>query len=198
MKIIRFPLTLAAGCLAILATTAFAHPGHGADGFSAGLAHPLSGVDHLLTMLAIGIWAAQLGKRATWLIPATFLSFMLIGAALAFTGLQLSATAIDQAIATSLLLVGLLVTFTFRMPTSAGASLAALFATFHGYAHGAELRAGLSATSYLAGFALTTASLLLAGIALAILFTRLNKPLVIRFAGLACMTIALLLLGGVL
>jgi urease accessory protein len=149
-------------------------------------------------MLAVGIWSAQVGKRGSALVPAAFILFMLIGAALAMTGLQLAAPAIDQVIAASLLLVGLIITFALRMPSSAGTLLAAIFAFFHGYAHGAELHAGLSASTYLLGFTATTSMLLLAGMILALLFHELKKPLALRFAGLTCVLTALLLLGGLL
>jgi urease accessory protein len=126
-------------------------------GLMAGLTHPLVGLDHLLAMIAVGIWAGQLGGRAVWLIPLTFVSVMAAAATLASFGLLLPL--MEPAIACSVLVLGLLIAGSVRLPTSAGALLVSLFAVFHGYAHGLELPQAGSPILYGAGFVLATALL---------------------------------------
>ena len=184
--------------IAALTTTAFGHPGHATGGLAGGLAHPLTGLDHMLTMVAIGIWAAQLGKQAIWMVPAAFLAFMAAGSALAFSGMHMAGSALDQGIAAALLLLGLLIVSACKMPVWAGASIAALFALMHGFAHGAELQAGASAMTYGAGFMLTTTVLLLTGLALAWTLMAARRPSVIRVAGASLAVLALMLMTGVL
>ena len=198
MKFRRLPLILAGCLISALALRALGHPGHATGGFVAGLAHPLWGIDHVLTMVAVGIWASQLGGRATWLVPLSFLAFMVAGAGAAFAGLQVASSAVDQAVAASLLIMGLFVASALHMPTLRGVALAALFAALHGYAHGTELHAGISAAAYGAGFIGTTTCLLAAGVMTAALFEKLRQPSVIRIAGASFAIAALLLLGGVL
>ena len=126
-------------------------------GLMAGLTHPLVGLDHLLAMIAVGIWAGQLGGRAVWLIPLTFVSVMAAAATLASFGLLLPL--MEPAIACSVLVLGLLIAGSVRLPTSVGALLVSLFAVFHGYAHGLELPQAGSPILYGAGFVLATALL---------------------------------------
>ncbi len=142
---------------------ALAHPGHGADsGFAAGALHPLAGLDHLATMLAIGLWAAQLGARLRWAVPASFMVLMLVGA-----GLYGPAVGIGgQVIAASLLLLGVLMATAARLPVTDCLLLAGVFAFFHGYAHGAEAPAQSAAGGYLLGMLLTTGCLHLVGLGL--------------------------------
>ena len=145
-----------------------AHPGH--DGhdfgwdFSAGFGHPLLGWDHLLAMLAVGLWAAQLGGRARWLMAAAFVVLMAAGAAAARSGLVIAGA--EQIIATSVLILGLLVATAATLPLAAGAALVGLFAAFHGFAHGAEIPAGSQALSYATGFILATVLIHAAGFGL--------------------------------
>ncbi|MGN6367729.1 MAG: HupE/UreJ family protein [Phycisphaerae bacterium] len=182
--------------LGVLASTALAHPGHGAGGFGAGLLHPISGMDHLMTMLAVGMWSAQLGKKALWWVPVAFLACMIGGALAGMSGGRGSLSGVDQGIAASLMLAGLLVTLALRMPVIAAAGVAALFGVFHGYAHGAELETRLSAGTYVSGFVLTTVGILAAGLGTATLLQRARKPLALRLAGLGFVGVALVLLGG--
>jgi len=132
------PLAIAFLALPVLAS---AHPGH--DGheltwdFSGGFAHPLSGWDHLLVMIAVGLWAAQLGGHARWLVPAAFAGVMALGAALGEEGVTFPG--IEQGIAASVLVLGLLIAAAVRLPVTAGAALVGVFAIFHGLAHGAEM-----------------------------------------------------------
>lgn len=129
---------------------------HGA-GFEAGITHPYTGLDHLLAMLAVGMWAAQQGGRALWSIPLAFVASMALGSILASTGMQLPM--VETGIATSVLVLGLLVTFSARLPIIAGATLVGTFALFHGHAHGTELPLAASPVEYALGFILATAVL---------------------------------------
>lgn len=148
--------------LTLFAPVALAHPGHSASGLLAGITHPLTGLDHLLAMLALGAWAAQLGGRALWAVPSAFLAAMAVGSMLgiAATGLP----AVELGISGSVLALGLLVLFAARLPLAVGMALSAGFALFHGYAHGAEMSAGSPALAYGLGFLLATALLHLAGL----------------------------------
>lgn len=149
--------TLPAAFLLLLSSgAALAHPGHG-DGLAAGLAHPYSGLDHLLAMVAVGLWAAQQSaKDALWKIPLSFVSVMAVGALLGMAGLALPQ--VETGIATSVVILGLLVAFSLRLPTGFGMTLVAAFALFHGFAHGVEAPLG-SLSIFATGFILATASL---------------------------------------
>jgi urease accessory protein len=146
---------------------ALAHPeGHATMGsFGAGLAHPFSGLDHLLSMLAVGIWSTQQRGRATWLLPLAFPLVMLMGAALALGGVTLPF--IESGILAALVVLGMAITFALRLPAVAGTVMVGLFALLHGQAHALELPAGTSPMLYGAGFVMATAILHLLGIGLA-------------------------------
>lgn len=135
---------------------AYAHPGHG-DSYLAGVAHPFMGLDHLLAMLAVGVWAFQLGGRAKWLVPASFVALMAVAGALGMTGIALPM--VESSIATSVLLLGLLIAFAVKMPPVLGAAIVGLFAVFHGYAHGTEMPLLATPLQYGIGFVLSTAVL---------------------------------------
>ena len=161
--------------LAAIPAIASAHPGHdGGHGFgwdfSGGFAHPLSGWDHLLAMVAVGLWAAQLGGRARWLVPAAFVSVMTLGAVLGHGGFQIPGT--EQGIAASVLVLGLLVATAARLPVSIGMAVVGVFALFHGIAHGAEMPATAAGLEYGLGFVLATALLHAAGLGLGLLTAR--------------------------
>ena len=150
--------------VAVLApAAALAHPGHDITmSLTQGLLHPLTGIDHLLAMFATGLWAAQLGRRASWTLPVVFPLAMLLGAALQAAGVVLPA--IESMIAVSVIALGAAIAMRVRMKLFAGAALIAVFALFHGYAH--ALEAALSDRSmYAAGFVLATVSLHLIGLA---------------------------------
>ncbi|UTD26256.1 HupE/UreJ family protein [Bradyrhizobium sp. WD16] len=152
---------LAVAMVLVAASPALAHTGDGphSHGFVAGLMHPLGGADHALAMLAIGIWSALVGGPRAFLAPLTFVLAMLAGAALGHAGIALPM--VDVAIAASVLVLGLLILTRLELPTAAGMALVALFAVFHGHAHGTEASGAIAA--YMAGFALTTAGLHVAG-----------------------------------
>jgi len=187
-------LFLAAIATLALPLLAQAHPGH--DGhdltwsFGTGFGHPLSGWDHLLDMLAVGIWAARLGGRARWLVPAAFVSTMIMGAVFAQSGLALPG--IEQGIAASLLILGLFIAFAVQLPVTLGMGLVAFFALFHGWAHGAEMPVTNRGFSYGAGFVIATALLHAAGLGLGI--TLQKQPLLGRLAGGAVATAGVLAL----
>jgi urease accessory protein len=173
-----------------LPTLAHAHPGAGhVHGFSDGIAHPILGLDHLLALLAVGLWAAQLGGRALWAIPASFVGVMALGGILAMAGLHLPM--VETGILTSVLLLGILVAFAIRPPLWAGAAVVGFFALFHGFAHGAEMPDQASSFLYATGFILATAGLHAVGIGLGIAAKKLPFAPALRIAG------ALILVGGV-
>lgn len=153
---IRYIRSLAALATMTSGGLAHAHPGH-VDHALAGLAHPFAGLDHLLAMVAVGVWACQQEGRAKWLVPTSFLGIMAIAAMLGMGGMALPM--VESGIATSLLLLGLLISFSIRMSAVAGAAIVALFAVFHGYAHGIEMPAVAKPELYAAGFVAATAVL---------------------------------------
>ncbi|MBA4099719.1 MAG: urease accessory protein [Rhodospirillum sp.] len=168
-----------------LAAPAFAHTGVGAHshGFAAGFLHPLMGVDHLLAMLGVGVWAAQLGKRATWLVPAAFVGVMVAGAGLALAGAPLPL--VEFGIAGSVLVIGALIAFGTRMPVGLAMGLVGLFALFHGHAHGTELPGFAHPAAYGAGFVSATALLHVAGVGIALVARQHAAKLPFRVAGAA-------------
>jgi urease accessory protein len=158
--------------LVALTGTAFAHTGHGdASGFLHGFSHPLGGLDHVLAMVAIGLYAAMIGGRALWLVPGTFVTVMALGGALGMAGYALPYTEIG--IPLSVIVLGLAVVLRIGVPTLAAMALAGLFAIFHGHAHGAEMPQDLSGYEYAAGFLLATALLHSAGLLLGLAAGRL-------------------------
>ena len=154
-------------CLALMAafvSPALAHTGLGqTSSFASGIAHPLHGADHILAMVAIGLWAALAGGRAIWAWPAAFFAKMLTGFAAAAVGLQMPF--VELVIWSSIIILGLLIALAVKAPVSLGAAIAGLFAFFHGHAHGVEAAAA-SPIPYAAGFSLATAGLHVIGIAL--------------------------------
>ena len=161
-------------------------------GLMAGLTHPFVGLDHLLAMIAVGIWAGQLGGRAVWLIPLTFVSVMAAAATLASFGLLLPF--MEPAIACSVLVLGLLIAGSVRLPTSVSALLVSLFAVFHGYAHGLELPQAASPILYGAGFVLATA--LLHGLGIGFARNSRQHKMLQRIAGYSLIAASGLLLAA--
>ncbi len=135
-----------------------------ATGFLAGLLHPVSGLDHVLAMVAVGLWGAQLGAPAIWLLPVTFPIVMALGGFLGLLGVPLPG--VEVGIAASAILLGAAVMTERRLPLYAAAALVGLFAVFHGHAHGTELPAGQSALLYSLGFVVATGCLHAIGIAI--------------------------------
>lgn len=174
--------------LALLApTAAFAHPGHGeTTSFLAGLAHPVSGLDHVTVMLAVGALAVLKGGRALWLWPVTFVLVMIAGAVLGMAQVQLPL--VEPMILASVVALGLLVALAVNLPTWLGALVVGTAALFHGHAHGFEA-AGHGALGYMAGFVVTTAALHLAGIGAVLGLRSASLQPLVRLAGAACVLI---------
>lgn len=193
MKSIRFALLLIAGLL--LATTAQAHPGHGSEDFSYGFLHPVMGLDHLLAMLAVGVWAMQTGGRSLWVIPLSFLSMMLAGGLLGMQGPAIEM--VELGIAGSVLVLGALILWSKRLPVAVSISLAGVFALCHGYAHGAEMQPDLGSTIYSAGFMVATAVLLGIGIAFSALATRGIAQMGMRITGGTVAVVGAAMLAGI-
>lgn len=186
------------------ATAALAHPGHpGGEpvvaGFAGGFAHPFGGFDHLMAMLAVGLWAVQYAARANktaalWLLPASFVAAMAGGFALGLAGLALPG--VEAGIALSVLLLGLIVAFAVRPPLPVALAVAALFAVFHGHAHATELGDASQAISYAAGMVLATALLHGFGLAAARLAQQFALPALTRAAGVAVALAGVVILVG--
>ena len=159
---------LAIGLLLLLAampSPAMAHDGTGlAGGFVAGFTHPLSGFDHLLAMVAVGIWGAFLGRPLVYALPMLFPSAMALGGGIGMAGIPLPP--VELGIAISVVALGALILFAVRLPVVVACAIIAVFALFHGYAHGLELPSAADPIGYSAGFVLCTGLLHLAGIAL--------------------------------
>lgn len=185
--------TLFAIALFLSPALAFAHAGHEHAGVLAGLIHPLLGLDHLLAMLALGLWAAQQAGALRWALPLTFVGSMLVGGLLGFNGLQIPL--METGIAASVLAFGLLVTVAIRLPMLVSITLTALFALSHGVAHGLELPALANPYGYAAGFLLATAALHASGYALVRLLPQATASLV-RLAGAASALSGAWLLAG--
>ena len=157
-------LTLAGAAL-LLASPAWAHVQQGqAAGFLAGLRHPVSGLDHVLAMVAVGLWGAQLGAPGIWLLPVTFPVVMAFGGFLGLLGVALPG--VELGIAASGVLLGAMVAKEARPPLWVAAALVGFFAVFHGHAHGTELPPGQSALMYSVGFVTATGALHGLGIAI--------------------------------
>ena len=144
--------------------SAMAHPGH-ADGAVAGLLHPLTGLDHILAMVAVGLWAAQLGGRAQWLLPASFVGFLAAGGVLGASGFVVPMA--EAGIVTSVLLLGLLIGFAVKLEAAPAALEVGVFALCHGYAHGVEMPAMGNGMLYGLGFVAASAALHVSGLGLA-------------------------------
>ena len=153
------------GAALLLASPAWAHVQQGqAAGFLAGLGHPVSGLDHILAMVAVGLWGAQLGAPAIWLLPVTFPVVMAFGGFLGLLGIALPG--VEIGIAASGILLGAMVAREARPPLWLAAALVGFFAVFHGHAHGTELPAGQSGLLYSMGFVTATGALHGLGIAI--------------------------------
>ena len=173
---------LACGLLLGLPGIAFAHyiPGS-SHGIAAGFLHPFTGVDHLLAMFAVGLWAAQHRGRAVWMIPLTFVSLMMLGGVLGWSGVYVPG--VELAIAASLLALGGLVATATKFRPSLSMLVVGFFALFHGYAHGHEMPAATSAVTFTGGFVLATLILHALGIAVGLYLQKQRR--VMAFAGSA-------------
>ena len=187
----RLPIVFVA---LLLATPAFAHTGEGSGGFLAGLAHPVFGPDHVVAMIAVGLWGAFLGAPAIFLLPIVFPLVMAFGGVLGILGAPLPA--VETGIASSAIVLGVMVALAARPPLWIAAVLVGAFAIFHGYAHGRELPDGADAVAYSAGFVIATGLLHLAGIAFGLLTRWPAGRLAVRGAGGVIALVGLAYLGG--
>jgi urease accessory protein len=196
MKHTRSLLILAFVFAPALAQAHPGHAGHEAGGIGWGLMHPFSGLDHLLAMVAVGLWAVQLGGRALWALPAAFVAAMSLGGMLGVTGAELPL--VEPMILGTALILGALVAFAARLPLLASVAVVALGAVFHGHAHGAEMPAGSSGWLTGVGFVVATALLHAAGMAGGLALQRLARSRAVQAAGAAILTVAVLLAAGLL
>jgi urease accessory protein len=174
-----------------LATVGLVSPAHAVAepfaSFAPGFAHPVSGIDHILAMVTVGVWGVLAGGRALWVWPAVFVATMLTGFAAATLGLHVPW--VPAAVSCSIIVLGLVVALAVKAPVWLGAALVGLFAFFHGHAHGTEAIAA-SLVAYGAGFALATAGLHAAGIGIALALEGSLGKLAVQAVG------ALTVLGG--
>jgi urease accessory protein len=179
MKAQRFVVPV----LALIAapSIAQAHVGSGDGGFLHGIGHPLTGIDHLCAMIAVGLWAAQTGGRAIWVVPVAFVSVMLIGGLFGLQGIHFPWG--ETGVALSVLMLGVLIAAAARLPLVASIIIVGLFAFCHGHVHGLEMPTLLSPRAYVAGFALATALLHASGVVLGVGMEKIVAGRFVRFAG---------------
>ena len=180
MKRLTLPLLIAL-CYA-QAAEAHVHKGE-AISLLSGFRHPITGLDHVVAMVAVGLWGAQLGAPAIWLLPVAFPLVMAFGGMLGLIGVPLPGS--ELGIAVSAILLGAAVMMRWRPPLAAAAVLVGFFAIFHGYAHGSELPPGQNGLLYSLGFVIATGGLHAVGIAIGLLNRRSWGQRTVRFAGAA-------------
>jgi len=166
------------------------------NGFVHGITHPISGIDHILAMIAVGLYAAHLGSRALWLVPLSFVSMMIVGGAFGMAGVDLPF--VEIGIGLSVVVLGLAVAWSSHIPTAGAMALVGFFAIFHGYAHGAEMPESVSGLAYGVGLVLATAMLHACGIGLGLSVGRLsmtygNRILQVMGSAMALAGIAILI-----
>lgn len=191
----NFTRSLMALILLLAVQPLAAHTTGGAiGGLGSGLGHPLFGIDHLLAMLAVGMWAYQLGGSALWKVPMVFVLTLLVGANLGLAGLSLPF--IEPMIAASLMMLGLIIAMKWRVVPLLASMIVAVFALFHGFAHGIEMPLAASPTAYITGFTLATILLHGLGAALAYGFQQSSHVVLMRAGGVGLAGTGLLLLIG--
>jgi urease accessory protein len=191
------PLPSSALVLAVMTNPAFAHSANGMTiDFWGGFTHPLFGPDHVIAMVAVGLWGAFLGAPAIWLLPVVFPLVMAFGGALGVVGMPLPG--VETGIAISAIMLGAMVALAARPPLWIAAVLVGAFAIFHGHAHGAELPIGADAVAYSIGFVIATGMLHLTGIALGTLSHWPAGRLAVRTVGGVIALIGCAYLGGLL
>lgn len=178
-----FSLACATGAaLGILIEPAWAHSGEGASGgFWSGFLHPVTGLDHLIAMVGVGIWGAFLGVPAIWLLPVIFPLVMAVGGVIGIIGVPLPS--VETWIAASAVAIGLGIALALRPPLSLAILIVAVFAIFHGYAHGTEMPHTANPLAYAVGFVLATGALHLCGIAFGLLERNSAGRIAVRATG---------------
>jgi urease accessory protein len=185
------------GLTVTLISPAIAHPSSAsAASFSAGVAHPFSGLDHIAVMVAVGLWAALKGDRALWVWPMTFIGVMLLGGVLGMAHVALPF--VEPGILVSVVALGLAVALAIDLPIIVGAAIIGIFALLHGHAHGTEVAGTINGIEYMAGFAVATATLHALGISLALDAHCGTARPAIRSVGATCIAIGVGLFSGVL
>lgn len=168
--------------LTVLAAPAVAHTGEGvAGGFASGFLHPIAGWDHVIAMLAVGLWGAFLGRPAIWLLPVVFPLVMAFGGALGVVGVPLPG--VEIGIALSAIVLGAMVALAARPPLWVAAVIVGAFAIFHGHAHGTELPSAANPIAYSLGFVMATGTLHATGIALSLVTRWSQGSKVVRAGG---------------
>jgi urease accessory protein len=189
--------TLLAAVLVLVPSLALAHPGlpgHAHD-MASGFAHPLGGIDHVLAMVAVGLFAAQLGGRALWLVPASFVAMMAAAGLAGMSGIALPMT--EVGIAASIIVLGGAIALRLSMPVAAAMALVGFFAMFHGYAHGLEAPETASGLMYGLGFVAATALLHAVGIGIGLAVGRLDGGRnLVRVAGSLAAIIGVVMLAA--
>jgi urease accessory protein len=175
-------LLVALGLGSLFSSPAAAHMGTGLPGgFLSGFMHPFSGLDHLLAMVSVGLWGAFLGRPLIYVLPMVFPAMMVVGAIMGMIGVPMPP--VEVGIALSVLVLGGCIALAVKAPVWAASPIVALFAVFHGYAHGKELPSAADPIGYSAGFVLATGLLHVSGICLGLLNERPNGVVVTRGAG---------------
>ncbi|MEJ2472110.1 MAG: HupE/UreJ family protein [Desulfuromonadales bacterium] len=183
-RTLRLHVSLTLTGLLVCSTQAFAHVQQGqAQGFVTGLGHPVSGLDHVLAMIAVGLWGAQLGAPALWLLPVTFPMMMAVGGFFGLLGIPF--LGVEIGIACSAILLGFMVAQEVKPPLLVALLLVAIFALFHGHAHGTELPPGQSGLLYSLGFVIATGSLHGVGIAIGLIHKWPIGRVALRISGAA-------------
>ena len=177
----------------LMLSSALAHTGSVGGGFMGGLSHPVFGPDHVAAMVAVGLWGAFLGAPAIYILPVVFPLVMAAGGVLGILGVPLPG--VEFGIATSAIVIGMMVALAARPPLWIAAVIVGAFAIFHGHAHGAELPPGADALAYSAGFVIATGLLHLAGIGFGLLARWPTGRLAVRAAGGAIAITGLMFLG---
>jgi urease accessory protein len=189
----RWVATVAA--IAALTTPAFAHTAPGqAQGFVTGFLHPLSGLDHILAMVAVGIWGAQLRRPAIWILPVAFPLVMSFGGLLGIRGVLLPG--VEIGVAASAVVLGIVIALELRPPLWVAALIVSAFAIFHGHAHGTELPKAASPFTYALGFVLATGLLHVSGILIGLVDLLPAGSRLLRTAGGLIATTGLVLLAA--
>jgi urease accessory protein len=184
--------------LVLAGRPAFAHivDGSATGGFAGGFAHPLFGLDHVVAMVAVGLWGAFLGPPAIWLLPITFPMVMALGGAIAILGVPVPG--VEIGIALSAIVLGGMITVAARPPLIIAALIVGAFAIFHGHAHGAELPPGTDAVAFSVGFVMATGLLHLTGIAFGLLTRWPAGRVGVRTAGVGISLVGALFLSKAL
>jgi len=166
----------------LLPNVLLAHTGVGhTSGFLHGFFHPFEGVDHLLAMLAVGLWSSQLGGKALWVVPLAFASVLMLGSAIALLGGNIFFVKIG--ILLSLVILGVLIATSIKMPLMISVGIVGAFALFHGHSHGSEMLSVGSSFYYGLGFLITTVLLQMVGFAIGYSFKKWESEMVVRVAG---------------